>query len=380
MHSDRPNRDPYLVKSVIHASQLLSAFGSSGEALPLRMIAKRSGLSKSMAFRLLYTLERCSIVEKVGENLYRSCIRPVRQKLFRLGYAAQGTDYQFSKEVSFSLERAAADCGIELISLDNRYNAKIAQRNADVLVREKVDLVIEYQTDENIAPIVAAKYREANIPLIAIEIPHPGATYYGANNYEAGLIAGRYLGRWAKQRWQAEVDEIILIELARAGSLPRMRLAGTLVGLKEVVPGLNSCPVTHLDGDGQLGESFETVRKHLRASHSQRVLVGAINDPSALGALRAFQEAGRTECCAVVGQNASAEGRAELRAEGTRLIGSVGYFPEKYGEHVVRLALDILNRRPTPPAVFVKHQLVTPETVNHFYPNDVLNQTQAAQI
>jgi ribose transport system substrate-binding protein len=105
------------------------------------------------------------MVEKVGENLYRSCIRPVRQKLFRLGYAAQGTDYQFSKEVSVSLQRAAADYGIELMSLDNRYNAKIAQRNADVLVREKVDLVIEYQTDENVAPIVSAKYREANIPL-----------------------------------------------------------------------------------------------------------------------------------------------------------------------------------------------------------------------
>jgi hypothetical protein len=25
-----------------------------------------------------------------------------------------------------------------------------------------------------------------------------------------------------------------------------------------------------------------------------------------------------------------------------------------------------------PPAVFVKHQLVTPETVNHVYPNDEL--------
>lgn len=33
------------------------------------------------------------------------------------------------------------------------------------------------------------------------------------------------------------------------------------------------------------------------------MLVGAINDPSALGALRAFQEAGRAACCAIMGQN-----------------------------------------------------------------------------
>ena len=188
-------RDRYLVKSVVHSSQLLRAFSAAGEALPLREIAIRSGLPKTMVFRLLYTLETCGMVEKVGENLYQSCVRPFKQKLYRLGYAAQGTDYQFSKEVSASLEAAARTEGIELISLDNRYSAKIAQRNADLLVRERVDLVIEFQTDENIAPIVAAKYREANIPLIAIEIPHPGATYYGANNYEAGLIGGRYLGR-----------------------------------------------------------------------------------------------------------------------------------------------------------------------------------------
>src|SRR5213594_4110942 len=206
-------RDPYLVKSVVHSSRVLSAFRASGEALPLREIAARSTLPKSMAFRLLYTLERCGLIEKVGENLYRSSLRPFKQKLYRLGYAAQGTDYQFSKEVSAGLERAAALEGIELISVDTRYNPKIAQRNADVLVREKVDLVIEFQTDEQIAPIVAAKYRDADIPLIAIEIPHPGATYFGANNYEAGLIGGRYLGRWTRQRWPGEIDEIVLVAL-----------------------------------------------------------------------------------------------------------------------------------------------------------------------
>ena len=377
MAQNRTARDPYLVKAVVHASRLLSAFRSSGEALPLREVASRSGLPKSMAFRILYTLERCGMVEKVGENLYRSALRPFRQKLYRLGYAAQGTDYQFSKDVSTSLERAAAAEGIELISLDNRYNPKIAQRNADILVREKVDLVIEFQTDDHVAPIVAAKYREANIPLIAIEVPHPGATYFGANNYEAGLIGGRYLGRWAKQHWHGGVDEIVLVQLDRAGSLPRMRVTGMLVGMKEVFPALEPCKVTSIDGDGKLGDTFEKMRRHLRTSRSRRFLVGAINDPSALGALRAFQEAGRTESCAIMGQNASPEGRAELRERATRLVGSVAYFPEKYGEQILAVALDILHRRPVPPAVFVKHQLVTPETVNHIYPNDELMLTAA---
>jgi ribose transport system substrate-binding protein len=368
-------RDPYLVKSVVHSSQLLAAFSVSGEALALREIVKRSGLPKSMAFRLLYTLEKCGMVDKVSPNLYRSCMRPLKQRLYRLGYCAQGTEYGFSREVSASIQRAAEAEGIELIRLDNQYNPKVAQRNADLLVREKVDLVIEFQTDENVAPVVAEKYRAANIPLIAIEIPHPGATYYGANNYEAGLIGGRYLGRWVKRRWESQADEIVLMELPRAGSLPRMRLTGLLTGLKEVLPNLSECPVITIDGDGCFEKSLEGVRRRLRFKSARRTIIGAINDTSALGALRAFQEAGRTDQCVILSHNASPEGRAELREPNTRLVGSVAYFPERYGEDLIRVSLDILNRRPVPPAVFVKHRIVTPENVDHYYPNDGLIRT-----
>jgi ribose transport system substrate-binding protein len=364
------SRDRYLVKSIVHSSQLLSAFHSPGEALPLKEISARCSLPKTMVFRLLYTLEKCGMIDKVGQNLYQSCVRPWKQRLYRLGYAAQGTDYQFSREVSESLERAATAEGIKLISVDNRYSAKTAQRNADLLVREKVDLAIEFQTDEEVAPIVAAKYRDAGIPMIAIDIPHPGATYYGANNYEAGLIGGRYLGRWVKDHWHSEVDEILLLELKRAGNLPRMRLSGLLVGINLVLPNASNCRVTYLEGGGELGPSFETVRQHLRSSSAKHVLVGAINDPSALGALRAFQEAGRAENCAVMGQNASPEGRAELRQAKTRFVGSVAYFPERYGEDLIRASIDILSQRPVPPAVFVEHKLITPSLVDHYYPND----------
>jgi ribose transport system substrate-binding protein len=186
------------------------------------------------------------------------------------------------------------------------------------------------------------------------------------------LIGGRHLGRWAKLQRSGDGDEIVLITLDRAGSLPRMRLTGMLVGMREAYPALENCGVAYLDGDGKLGESFEAMRRHLRTSRSRRFLIGAINDPSALGALRAMQEAGRSESCAIMGQNASPEGRAELRQPGTRLVGSVAYFPEKYGLQIVAVALDILNRRAVPPAVFVKHQLVTPENVDHVYPNDQL--------
>ena len=98
--------------------------------------------------------------------------------------------------------------------------------------------------------------------------------------------------------------------------------------------------------------------------------MGANNDISALGALRAFEEAGRTEGCAIMGQTASLEGRQELRQPNSRFVGSVAFFPEQYGENVIRVGLDILSGQQVPPAVFVKHKLVTSATVDHYYPND----------
>jgi len=42
------------------------------------------------------------------------------------------------------------------------------------------------------------------------------------------------------------------------------------------------------------------------------------------------------------------------------------------GLRLIRLALDILAKKAVPPAVFIKHRLITPENVDHFYPNDSL--------
>ncbi len=367
-----PNHDRYLVKSLVHATRVLEAFQSVGDVLRLRDVVARTGFNKGMCFRLLYSLHHCGFLNKVDENHYQLASEVRRQRLYRIGYAEQGQDSSFDREVRQGLTRAAERAHVEIVFADNRYQPKIALRSADYLIREQVDLVIEFQADELIAPAIAAKYMEANIPIIAIDIPHPGATYFGANNYQAGLIAGHSLGRWAKKYWNSDVEEILLIELSRAGSLPKARIRGILTGIGEVMRIPETCRTVSIDGDGQFQTTLDRVRKHLREVKGKRVLVGAANDSSALGALRAFQEAGRANDCAIAGQNGEPEARSELRVERTRLIASVAYFPERYGDGLIRLALDILARKAVPPAVFTRHQILTPENVDHLYPNDSL--------
>jgi ribose transport system substrate-binding protein len=71
-----------------------------------------------------------------------------------------------------------------------------------------------------------------------------------------------------------------------------------------------------------------------------------------------------------MGQNGIRDTRRELRRPGTRLVGTVAYFPERYGDDLLPLALTVLQRKSVPPAVFVKHQLLTPKNVDLFYAHD----------
>src|SRR5262249_61167839 len=110
--------------------------------------------------------------------------------------------------------------------------------------------------------------------------------------------------------------------LARAGSLVGARSSGVLAGICETLRRASARPVIRIDGDGQFKTSLERVRRHLRESKARRILVAAANDPSALGAARAFPEADPDAHCAIAGQNAEPAARAQLRAAPTPLVAS----------------------------------------------------------
>lgn len=343
-------------------------FADGEEALTLANIVARTSLEKTIAFRIVHTLLDEGFLRRADGRRYCLNIKLPGAKRLRFGYAAQSGDSAFSSAVSDSLRWATARNQIDLLAHDNHYSAKEAMRNAKRLIEEKADLVFEFQTYAKIAPILSALFQTAGIPVIAIEIPHPGATFYGIDNYRVGLTAGRSLAKWTKQHWNGRFDEILLLGLDIAGALPHLRLAGAEAAIREALPGVGrSYP---LDTRGEFLRSFDLVRKHLHIVPALKTVIVGVNDPAVLGALRAFEECGRSDTCVAVGLGAIPEARAELRSPGTRLIGSIAFFPERYGEDLVAIALDILHKKHVPPAIYSQHQMITPQNVAQFYPMD----------
>lgn len=345
--------------------------------LPLFELAKRVELSRPTVFRLLATLQNNGFLLKdASRNYWLAGGGIAARRRYKIGYAAQTSDYGFSRAVTRGILESAEQADVDIVLVDNHYSPEIALLNAEKLLAEKIDLMMEFQTHADVASLISAKANERKVPLIAIEIPHPDATYFGVNNSQAGIVAGRYLARWADQHWDGKVDEVLLVGMPQAGTLPEARLTGTLMGIREALPNLVNLRVSIVSGNGQRETSCKAVRQHIRSSTSKKILVSAINDPSAIGAQDAFRDAECLNNCAIVGQNGSIEARLEMRNPKSRLIGSVGYFPERYGEQLIALALNILSHRnPVPRAVFIKHQLLTPANLKQFYGRE----TQAAK-
>ena len=283
---------------------------------------------------------------------------------YRIGFANLSEELPFAVDVRNGLEQAAREAGnVELILADNKLDPDTAVQVARQFLSQDLDLVIEYQIDEQTGNRIINLFQDAEIPVIAVDIPMVGATYFGVDNYRAGHMAGVALGKWLRQHWEGQFDQLVILDEPRAGALPAARIQGQLDGLQSI---LGPVPqgkqlVRH---SGNTRETSLQVMKTVLAGlpKTSQTAVLSFNDDAAIGALEAARHLHLEEQIAIVGQGADRRVREELQRPGSRIIGSTTYSPEKYGEKLIQLALRILRGESVPPAVYVEHNFVSAVT------------------
>jgi ribose transport system substrate-binding protein len=131
--------------------------------------------------------------------------------------------------------------------------------------------------------------------------------------------------------------------------------------MRSVLPKLSQKCVLHKNGKGtEMGGYLATRRVLGSLANRERLLIAAANDNSARGAIRAVREAGREKSTAIMAQGwGPDEGlEKEISEAGSPLIGTVAYFPEKYGGKILPIVLQCLNGEAVPPAVYIEHKLI----------------------
>ena len=298
---------------------------------------------------------------------------PTKKDNYKIGFANLTEDIVFTQLVRQGIEEAAKEAGnIELVLADNKLDGATAMANADNFILQGVDGVIEFQTDEKFGNVMMDKFRAEGIPVIAIDIPMPGATFFGADNYRAGYMAGEGGAKWVNENWDGQVDAILVLELPQSGPIPAARMQGQVDGVQQNIA--NPVPedmIFHLDSKNTQDEAFRVVSDVLpKIPDAKHIVAVHINEGTALGTIAAFEAAGRADQVAVVSQGADPSGRVEMLREGTRHVGSTGYFPEKYGSYLIPAIVDALECKALPPAIYVDHVFINKDNVCEYYPED----------
>ena len=351
----------YLIPVVSKTLDVMELLQADKTAVSIEEVFRRTGFSKTTVFRILQTLHHRGYVSRTDDGLYRYANSPTK---LRFGFGSQSVDMPFSEAVTASMRSAASASGIELIVLDNRYDGTVALSNAEELIKSRVDLIIEFQIDRRAAPVIADKISAAGIPLIAIDIPHPHATYFGVDNYRAGLEAGELLANYAVDRWNGKVDWVLGLELEEAGTLVQSRITGSLDGVHARLPGIPQERFVRIDGRGMRDKCARIVSDFLlRRPKDKHILIAAHTDTSALGALQAVREAGRESHVAIVGQDYIGEMAEEMRKDKSPIVGTVSHEVNEYGPRIIEIALALLQGRSVPPYNYAEHRVITQEMV-----------------
>jgi ribose transport system substrate-binding protein len=351
----------YLIPILSKALDVLELLEQNHTSVTLEDVYQKTQISKTSVYRILKTLVHRGYVAQGQNGLYRLVSRPRR---LRFGFAAQSAEMPFSVAVAQSITAAAAASGVELVMLDNRYDADTAVENAEKFVAKRVDLAIEFQVEEHVAPRVAHIFKKAEIPLVAIDVPHPNSTYFGVDNFEVGFEAGSILAQHALRKWKGKVDWVLGVGFSEAGTFVQNRITGAFDGIRDRLTDLTADRFLQIEGRGMRQPSKSAVAEFLRNRRKgERILVAAATDTSALGVLDAAREAGREADFAIVGQDCIPEVLEEMRTGTSALVGSISHEVESYGPRLIQLGIALLRGYTVPPYNYVRHIAVTPETL-----------------
>lgn len=351
----------YLIPVLSKALDILELSQVENQPMTLESIHRQTRISKTTVYRILKTFVHRGYLSQSPDGLYRQVTRP---KKIRFGFGGQSGDMPFSVEVTESLKDAAAAVGVDLLILDNKYDAATALKNAEEFVKAKVDLVIEFNVEQEVAPMIGDRIAGARIPLIAIDIPHPHATYFGVDNYRVGIEAGETLAAHAAEEWGGKVEWLLGLDLPEAGQLVQSRITGAFEGVRTAYPEIPVECFVRMDGRGLRDRSRKLVSDFLqRHPKDKHILIAAATDTSALGAVDAVRELKRDRSVAIVGQDCIAEAIEEMKRKRSPLIGSVSHEAGSYGPSLIHLGLTLLKGQTVAPYNYVQHKMVLRSSV-----------------
>ncbi len=286
---------------------------------------------------------------------------------FAEGWAA----IPFSVSIHKGIYRIADDLGIGIIYCDQEFKPEKAVTCAEQLSQQKPDFAIVSNWQSGAAEAIMKIYDTAKIPVVNIDVWHPNAIFFGADNYVSGEIGGKAAGEYAKSLGKCGEVTIFNGVNPGEGDAANQRIAGFIDGVQEICGAVPPERVkSEIFDAGTTEQALTKTTDWLTANPGAGfILSTSIDDARSAGIAKALAQNGRAGAavglgCDEIGVAATKEADPGV----TKFLGCVAFFPEKYPDYVISIGLDVLDGKPVPDEVHIEHRFLDKATIASVYP------------
>jgi len=285
-----------------------------------------------------------------------------------LGYLSYGDLVPYVKQISDGIAAQAAAAGATLVTCDANVDPARVDGCMKQVTAAGIKGLIQFQGSLKLPADVCAEV-PAGLPVLAVGLPEApcASTLVAADDLRAGQVAGAAVGAWVKANWACTYDAYVSLESSAVPDLSQLRMDGYRQGFQSVCPGAITNEQIGASSDRQ-----DTARDAVAAfldslPGKSKIIVVAMNDDGALGALDAAKAAGREADVWVSGQGAEPKVLDLIRTN-PHYLGDAAYFPERFGATIVPAMLDLIAGKPVGKTLLVEPAWVDSTTVKTIYP------------
>ena len=253
-----------------------------------------------------------------------------------IAYSPLTLSNPFFKVIGDNIKAEAVKNGYETLMVDPDMDVKKQSDQMEDFISRGVTAIILVPCDRlSIGPSVKAA-NEKGIPVFTVDAKCAAegaeiAGHVGTDNFQGGKLAGEAMIKALGENG----GKVLVLDFKKANSCV-LRVNG----FKEVINAHNAERtngkieiVAELDGNGARTEGYQSTADALQ-SHDDLAAVFAINDPSALGAYTAIEEAKRQDQIKIIGFDGQLDGKQAIK-DGKIFADPIQH-PDKMGQQIVQ--------------------------------------------
>ncbi|MDA3628208.1 ABC transporter substrate-binding protein [Saccharopolyspora sp. WRP15-2] len=279
-------------------------------------------------------------------------------KIEKIGLMVQDMSNPFVSAMDKGAKESAAAIGATVNTQDAQLDLANQNNQIDAFIQQGVDLIVVSAVDESGLQPGIERAKRAGIIVVAVDTPAKGAdAVIMTDAVQAGEKSCEYLFSQLGGK-----GNVLLVD-----GTPIQTIRDRITGCKNVLPKYPGIKVVGQQASKNDRASGLMVTTDMLTATPDVQGIFGMNDPSALGAVLAVEQGGKSGQVKVTGVDGSPEGVSELQRPGSPFVGTATQNPAEMVRQAVQVGQDIVaGKPPQRQTILIPSELVTRESVGQY--------------